>query len=72
MTEERREELASQRQKQIERDTQLQKVGRLINGEQIIQQVLTSRKAAAVLEDPVLVPARGGKSGGGKRLGVRR
>lgn len=72
MTEERREELASRRQKQVENDTKLQKLGRLINGEQIIQQVLAARKATVALEEPVLVPAKGGKSGSGKRVSVRR
>jgi hypothetical protein len=75
MTEERRQELVAQRQVQIERDAQLQKLGHLVNGEQIIQKVLASR-AAMPVEEPVLVGGRGGrpaaKAASGKKISVRR
>jgi UDP-N-acetylmuramyl pentapeptide synthase len=71
MTEERREELLTQRQAQLEKDAQLQIAGQLVDGEQIIRQVMAQRAAAAVVEEPVLVPVKGAKSTG-KRLSVRR
>jgi small subunit ribosomal protein S35 len=75
MTEERREELVAQRQAQLEKDAQLQIAGQLVDGEQIIRQVMAQRAAAAVVEEPILVPAKGkfaGKGGNGRRVSVRR
>jgi UDP-N-acetylmuramyl pentapeptide synthase len=76
MTEERREELVAQRQAQLEKDAQLQIAGQVVDGEQIIRQVMALRAAAVVVEEPVLVPAKGakyqGKGASGRRVSVRR
>lgn len=76
MTEERKQELASQRQAQLEKDHNLAELGQLVDGVQMIKKALTNKPVEDLEPQLVLAGGKGGKFAGkaaaGRRVSVKR